>query len=184
MPYGLVYYPNFEIVGLDEIRRRHDPTADLIEPHMGVMFLIPNSVGEGTVVRHLEGILKRLQPFAIRFHGLTKSWDHWLFLTLQEGNAEVLLLYDDIYSGPIARYRYDDVEFIPHVAIGLFAKNPDGYDHQDPKALELDEQCYTEALAEAESLGVDVRRVLDNLHLIRFDDELSQIVSAREFRVG
>ena len=48
----------------------------------------------------------------------------------------------------------------------------------------LDEQCYTEALAEAESLGVDVRRVLDNLHLIRFDDELSQIVSARELRVG
>ena len=130
MPYGLVYYPNFEIVGLDEIRRRHDPTADLIEPHMGVMFLIPDSVGEGTVVRHLEDILQRLQPFAIRFHGLTKSWDHWLFLTLQEGNAEVLQLYDEIYSGPIARYRYDDVEFIPHVAIGLFAKNADGYDHQ------------------------------------------------------
>ena len=184
MPYGLVYYPNFDIAGLDEIRRRHDPTVDLIAPHLGIMFLVPDSVGDGNVVRHLEGILKRWQPFPIRIHGLTKSPDHWLLLMLQEGNAEVLQLYDEIYSGPIASFRRNDIEFIPHVAIGLFAKNPACYDHQDPKALQLNEQSYAEAVAEAESLGVDVRCVVGKLQLIRFNDELSQIVSTRELRIG
>ncbi len=184
MPYGLVYYPHFRSVGLGEFRRRHDPTVDLIEPHLGILFPVPDSVGEENLVRHLEEILQRRQPFPVRIHGLTKSWDHWLLLTLDEGNAEVLQLYDEIYTGPVAGFRRDDIEFIPHVAIGLFARNPERYDHQDPQALPLDQRRYEEALSDAKSLGIDVQCIVDELHLIQFNDDLSQIVSTRGLRVG
>jgi len=183
MPYGLAYYPNFNCDGIDRLRRRHDPTVDLIAPHLTIMFPIPDSVEGPKLVRHLERTLKRWQPFQIRIRGLTKSWDHWLFLTLREGNAEVVKLYEEIYTGLLAGFRRNDLEFIPHIAVGLFVKDARCYDYRNPQKLQFDEQRYEQALREAESLDIDVRRTVDKLQLVRFNDYISKIVTERELRL-
>ena len=184
MYYGMAYFPDVDPEGIARLRRKYDPTVDLIAPHLTVMFLVPESVGEGPLVQHLEDVLKRWRPFPIRLHGFRKSWDHWLFLVLKEGNDEVIKLYQDVYTGILAEHRRDDIEFIPHVALGLFIKQTGDYDFKGPRSLDLDERGYQEALREAEALELDHRCVLDKLHLVKFTDDISRVVWTREMPLG
>lgn len=187
MYYGLVYYPSFEpglVRQIRQIRAKYDPTVDLIEPHLTVMFPVPESVGEHMLIDHIQGVLQQWKPFPIHVCRTQKSWDHWLLLTLQEGNAEVIKLYGEIYTGILAEYRRDDLEFIPHIALGLFAKNAAEYDFNDPRPLEFDQRGYDQALREVEALAPDFHYVVDKLHLLKLTEDFSRIVATREFPVG
>ena len=77
-----------------------------------------------------------------------------------------------------------DLEFIPHVALGLFIKRTGDYDIGDPRPLDLDEQRYQEALREAEALKLDHRCVIDKLHLVKFTDDISRVVWTGEMPLG
>ena len=65
--YALVFYPNLESEALDELRREHDPTVELVRPHVTVVFPVPEEVGERQLVDHIEAILASKGPFEIRF---------------------------------------------------------------------------------------------------------------------
>ena len=184
MYYALVQYPNIDTERIDQIRRKYDPTVDLIGPHVTIMFPVPESVGEGALVRHIEKVLKHRQPFQVRIHGFKKSWDHWLFLTLEEGNTNVInviALYEEIYTGILAQYRRDDIEFIPHIGLGLFVKEGAQYDLKDPKQLDFDAQRYQQALLEAQALNLDFRCQVDKLHLVKLVDDFSSITPFEVF---
>jgi len=181
MYYGLVHYPDVDRALIDRIRREYDPTVDLIEPHLTVMFLVPDTVGEQELTVHIESVLEHWEPFPIRLHGFRKSSDHWLLLVLEDGNASVVKLFSDIYTGILAKFRRDDIEFIPHVSLGLFVKRPEQYDFKDPQELEFDEPSCQKAVEEAEALGMDFRCTVDRLHLVKFTDDVSRIVSSQEF---
>ena len=53
MHYALVLYPEVEIERIQEIRRRFDPTFDVIRPHVTVLFPVPEAVGEAELVSHI-----------------------------------------------------------------------------------------------------------------------------------
>jgi 2'-5' RNA ligase len=89
MYYGLVHFPKIDIKHIDLLRKKYDPTVDLIQPHITIMFPVPDEVGEAALVQHIERVLKPWKPIPIRTRGFHKSWDHWLFLTLEEGNPDV-----------------------------------------------------------------------------------------------
>lgn len=181
MYYGLVYYPKVNNKLINQIRKKYDPTVDLIEPHIGIMFPVPESVGEGELVRHIENVLRHWKPFPIRIRGFQKSWDHWLFLTLEEGNSDVIRLYRQIYTGILAKYRRDDIDFVPHITLGLFVKERTRYDFNNPQQLDFDEQKYRQALGEAEAPGLDFKCIVDKLHLVKLTDDFSRIVRSQEF---
>jgi 2'-5' RNA ligase len=169
MVFALVHYPNIDARRINQFRRKYDPQADLIEPHITLMFPLPESVGEERLVAHLEGVLKSWQPFPLHLRGLQRSWDGYLFLTVQEGGADIIGLHDEIYTGMLAGYRRDDIPFVPHLTLGVFSEHASGY-HQ--------------ALGEAERLGLDYRCRMDRLHLLKLYDDRSRIVWSREFRLA
>ncbi|MFQ5769749.1 MAG: 2'-5' RNA ligase family protein [bacterium] len=88
MYYRLVYYLDIDSKLINQIRKKYDPTIAVIAPHITIMFPIPESVGKGELVQHIESVLKYGQSFPFHLLGLQKSWDHWLFLTLAEGNKD------------------------------------------------------------------------------------------------
>ena len=98
MYYGLVLYPEVEIGRIQEIRRKYDPTFDVIGPHVTVLFPVPEAVGEAELVSHIENVLGNWKAFETRLGGFVKSHDHWLFLTLQKGEREVKRLYQALYK--------------------------------------------------------------------------------------
>lgn len=179
MFYALVHYPSIDTERIDRFRRKHDPHVDVIEPHITVVF--PERVGEERLVRHVENVLRGWEPFPIHLQGLRKSWDHWLFLILQEGNAEIVRLHDELYTDVLAEYRREDIEFMPHLGLGFFARQDAAYDVLNPQRTPLDTVGYSRALEEAERLDLNYRCLLESLHLVKITDDVSQTERYKEF---
>jgi 2'-5' RNA ligase len=166
MIYALIHYPSINTRRIQLLRKKYDPQAGLIGPHLTLMFPVPDSVGEDRLVRHLHDVLRGVGPFPIHLRGFQKSWDGYLFLMVQEGGADMTALHGRIYTGPLADYRKQDVPFVPHLTLGAFADNEHGY---------------AAALEEAKRLDLDYRSVLDKLHLVKVNDERTRVVWSKEF---
>src|SRR5262249_2846299 len=166
MLYALVHYPAIDLRLIDGLRSKYDPQFRLIAPHITIMFPALDSIGERSLVSHIEGVLHRWKSFPIRLKGLQQSWDEYLFLLLNKGEEDVIRLHDEIYTGLLSEYRDEVRPFIPHVTLGAFSAKSEEY------AL---------ALKEAERLNLDYECMLDRLDLIKVNDERSQIVWGKEF---
>ena len=164
MFYALVHYPAVDTQRIDALRRKYDPQADLIAPHITLIFPV-SSIGESNLVSHFEHVLSSCPPFPIHLRGLEQSADHYLFLVLQEGRAEVIHLHDRIYTGVLAPYLKADLPYVPHVTLGSFG----------------DAELCSHALREAERESLNYHSVLDRLHLVIISDDGSRIVRSREF---
>jgi 2'-5' RNA ligase len=169
MDYAVVHFPNIDTRPIDPFRKKYDPQAGWIEPHVTVMFPVPELVGEDALVDHLRDVLSDRRPFPVRLRGLRKSWDDYLFLTVEEGGRELVDLHGRIYTGPLAEYRKDGAPFVPHLTLGAFAKNAEGY---------------AEALEEATRLDLDYRCVVDEVHLLKVDDDRTRVVRRRAFSLS
>ena len=174
MYYAVAYFPTFDPEPINRIRKKYDPTTPIIEPHIAIVFPVPESVGEDNLARHVEGILSSWVSFPVRIRGFRKSFDHWLFLTLDEGYDDVVRLYREMYTGILEKYRRDDIEFIPHISLGLFLEEGTAYDLEHPQSMQFDERGYEKALEEAQEQGLDFRCVVDNLHLIEISDDIME----------
>jgi 2'-5' RNA ligase len=181
MFYGVVHYPSIDTKLINEFRRKYDPNVDLIEPHITFVFLVPDSIGEATLVRHIERVVGDWGPFSIRLKGLQKAWDHWLFLLVAEGSETVTRLHRELYTGVLAAYRREDIPFVPHLGLGLFASRDANYDIRNPREVSLDLEKYSQGLHEAEQLDLDYRCEIDRLHLVKISDDVSRIVWRQDF---
>jgi len=201
MYYALSLYPQLGAElseAIDAIRREYDPTSGLTEPHITVLFPVPGISGEAELISHIENVLSDWTPFEIRLGGFHKSHDHWLFLTLTEGEAQVRKLYITLYTGPLASHRRDDIEFVPHLGLGLFMKEGSTYDWDNPRESDFDRERYEEALCRAKGLPLASRIWVEKLQLTKIPDvilewatgkrasipEDARIVGVREFRLG
>jgi len=169
MYYELLYYPRFDRKTGEDIeafRRKYDPFADSWKPHIPFIFPVPcNEVEEEGFIGHVETVLKNWKPFDIRIGGFRKSRDHWLLLLLEEGNEKAVALHDELYTGMLLPYLRRDIEYIPHIGIGLFVRKDAGYNALDPKIVDFDAKLYSQALKEAESLKIDSFDTVDRLVL-------------------
>jgi 2'-5' RNA ligase len=184
MFYALVHYPQIDTKQINKFRQKYDPHVSFIEPHITFVFLVPESIGEAPLTNHIDVVLSKWQPFPIHLKGLQKSWDHWLFLILAEGNEEVTRVHRDLYTGILAEYHRPDIEFVPHLGLGLFASRDSNYDFRNPREVSLDAENYSRALHEAQGLDFDYHCVVDRLHLVRISNDISQIEWSKEFRLA
>ena len=175
MYYALNYYPPLDTrlaTAIDAIRQQHDPTVDFIKPHITVLFPVPEIVGESCLTEHLLDVLGEWKPLEVCLGGLSRSPDHWLFLTLSEGAEQVKQLYRSLYTGICEPYRRDDIEMEPHLALGLFIAEGSNYDCNNPQAVEFDQARYAEALEQAKALPLENRFVVKRLHLVAVPAEV------------
>lgn len=172
MHFALVFYPEVDGVLVDEIRRKHDPTVDLIDPHITVLFPVPERVGESALIEHVRQVLEGFAPFEIQLTGFHRSSDHWLLLILSKGNRKVKELYSALYTGLLEEFRRDDLEFIPHLGLGLFLKEGSTYDWDDPDPDDLDLETCEAVQREVEARGTDWSSFVKTLHLIGIPDEV------------
>jgi hypothetical protein len=165
---ALLYYPKFDWRTEENIkafRRKYDPFADSWRPHIPFIFPVPFSEVEEELTEHVETVLRNWKPFLIRIRGFAKSWDHWLFLLLKEGNEEAIALHDELYTDTLSPYLRRDIEYIPHIGIGLLVRKDARYNVLDPKKVDFDAELYSQALKEAECLKIDSFDTVDRLVL-------------------
>jgi 2'-5' RNA ligase len=200
MYFALIFYPQLDpelMESIEKIRRKYDPTVELSKLHITVLFPVPDAVGEEKLVNHIEQVLTDWEPFGVSLGGFHRSHDHWLFLNVVEGEAELKALYRELYTGILEEYRRDDIEFVPHVGLGVFVKEGSRYDWDHPQEANFDRKKYAEALQQAEALPLGSSCVMGKLHLVSIPDEVlewatgqranipnkSRITEVQEFRL-
>ncbi len=75
MFYALVHYPAVDTAGINQLRRKYDPQVDLIDPHITIVFPVPESIGQQALAFHFEKALREWKPFAIHLDGVRFSED-------------------------------------------------------------------------------------------------------------
>jgi 2'-5' RNA ligase len=200
MYYCLSFCPqlSYELAeAIEAIRRVYDPTSGFIIPHITLVFPTPGSVGELSLISHIQNVLTGWSPFEMRLGGFLKSSDHWLFLGLHEGEAEVKRLYRALHTGILADGR-DVSKFVPHLGLGLFLKERCTYDWRHPRESDFDRKRYEEALRRAEVLPLSERITVETLRMTAISDAViewttgkraslpvdAEDVTVREFRLG
>jgi 2'-5' RNA ligase superfamily len=171
MYYTLVSFPKADMTAIDQLRRKYDPTVDLIEPHLAVVFPVPESLGERELVDHCTAVLQGWRPFQAAAGPLVKTPDHWLLLALSQGASVVTRLYRDLNSGFLSDYARPDL-FQPHIGLGQFVKAGRSFDWHNPSEADLDEDRYAQALREAKELALEISWVIDSLDLVELPDEV------------
>lgn len=180
MFYALVYYPPLKDEHMAAFRRKYDPYIDLIKEHITLVFPVTaDQISEEVLTAHIQGITGTWKSFAIHLTGFEKSWDHWLFLVVKEGNEVLIQLHDMLYRDCLAPFLRKDIPFVPHIGLGAFIKGT--YDLKDPQALTLDEPHYQQALAEAEQLGLDYWCQVDQLTLVGVNESFTQSWNIKDF---
>lgn len=172
MYYALLIYPTVDEVLVGQIRREHDPTVDVVRPHMPVVFPVPESVGRDSLIAHIQSVTADYRPFEIVLGGFFRSPDHWLFLTLAHGNDSVRRLYRLLHTGLLAEFRVADEEFMPHVGLGLFLREGATYDWKNAREEDFDAGRYEAALRDAQRLLTGSVERIGTLHLVAIPDEV------------
>jgi len=188
---GLVHYPEINTEKIEAFRKKYDPSFKLIRPHLTIVYSVDQLVSRQVFSSHIEAVLKHWKPFDIELNGFTKSWDHWLLLTLKEGNDKVIGLHDELYGGILAPYLRTDIQYIPHIGLGEFIEEGElgllrrkRLHLKKPTQVALDEARYEIALEEARNLNLSYSTKLDKLQMIEIDDDYTNVKDIEEFPLG
>ena len=182
MWYGLASFPDLKHPGIDRFREKYDPTWPFIREHIPVMMPVPVTIDLELLTRHIRSVLAPWSPFMIHLKGLAKTWDHWLFLDVQEGRKTIELLHDEMYTGMLEPFLRRDIPYQPHLGLGLFASGD--YDPFQPGRTGLDQEKYGRALEEAGDLDLDLWYFVDSFDLIELDDPVSRLIIRESFRLS
>ncbi|MHC5769975.1 MAG: 2'-5' RNA ligase family protein [Nostoc sp.] len=166
MSYALGHYPNINTEDINKIRQKYDPQVYLIEPHITLVFPVIESINEKNLILHIDSILSKWKIFPICLKGLQKSWDEYIFLMIEEGKADMIELHNELYTDILAEYCRDNLQFVPHLTLGICRKDTDQF-------LQL--------LKEAQQLDLNYRCFVDKVHLINIGDKKRSIIWSKEF---
>ena len=155
---AVVYFLNQDIKQINRFRQKYDPQWEMIPLHITIVYPL-SDISEEQLIVHMETLTKEMKPFPIRLHGLMKSFDHCLFLLIQEGKEEIMKLRKQLYSGILQPYLKNDIPFTPHITIGYFGDEKD----------ELKKELYEKALSEAEEMHISISLIFDSVTLIKGD---------------
>jgi 2'-5' RNA ligase len=201
MYYVLLYYPRFDSEteeNIEAFRKKYDPFVGSLKPHIPVIFPVPcNKVVETKLTEHIETVLRNWKPFQIQLNGFKKSWDNWLLLVLKKGNENAIALHNELYTGILSPYMRKDIEYIPHIGMGLFVKKEAEYNVLDPRKVDFDVKLYSRALKEAKFLKINSFDTVDRLSLDKIKvrvgkslqanaqsrDNLAKTVSSKEIKL-
>ena len=128
--------------------------------------------------------MSRTPRFDIRLRGLDKSWDHWLFLAVEEGRDEVVALHDALYADILLPYLWTEQPYVPHVGLGHFAEEHDTLDPLELRPRAFDRARFDEARQEAEELHLDYTGSFDSVHIFGLDEELTHVTSLEVVPLG
>ena len=124
----IMLIPEFENIHIiDAIRKRYDPLAELVKPHITLVFPCKSELTTQQINEHLERGLRDIQPFEIELKGISKEsgrFGHFIFLNVTLGVDEISNMNERLYDGILQEYRGKKV-YVPHMTIGRLINEAD-----------------------------------------------------------
>lgn len=117
----ILIFPEFEnIAKINKIREQYDPLAKLIRPHITLVYPFMSDLSDGELSLELSHCLSGCHKFQLKLNKISRCADqygNYIFLNIKEGNKELELLHDRLYSGVLRKYKSGAV-YRPHMTIG------------------------------------------------------------------
>lgn len=111
-------FNNMEII--DHIREKYDPLADLVRPHITLVFPFHSDISDDELGRLIEDAAAGIVPFPLQLAGIYKqedSFGNYLFLDVKEGKEQLIKLHDRLYSGVLSPF-FTKIPYNPHMTLG------------------------------------------------------------------
>lgn len=113
-----VEFGNIDVI--NAIRKKYDPLADLVPPHITLVFPFDSELTDEELHGHLEKCLKGVHPFRIELEGFSKHPDkygNFLFLNVVQGTEEIKRIHKMLYGDKLKQFD-SGCDYIPHITVG------------------------------------------------------------------
>ncbi len=117
----IMIFPEFENMEIiDSIRKRYDPLADLVRPHITIVFPFESRMSNKELSEILENRLKSVKSFEIKLQGISRQKDtfgNYLFLDVLQGQEEICGIHNMLYDNEFKEF-VSGRHYVPHMTIG------------------------------------------------------------------
>ena len=117
----IMIFPTFENIEIiNSIRDKYDPLANLVRPHITIVFPFESDMSNEEVTDILNKRLMGIAPFDIELKGFGKYTDasgNYLSLYLTKGADVIKRIHDMLYGNEFKAYDIG-VEYVPHITVG------------------------------------------------------------------
>lgn len=117
----IMIFPEFDDMEIiNKIREKYDPLADLVRPHITLVFPFESPISNNELTQILEKRLTGIKPFALKLDGISKQQDafgNYLFMEVMQGTEEIINIHDMLYANEFAEFDMG-LSYKPHMTIG------------------------------------------------------------------
>lgn len=158
----VLIFPKFKNVDkLQEIREKYDDLANILPPHITLIFPFKNNITNEMLKQRLKQVVNGIKPFKIKCKGITFYKDieigkYYIFLNVIDGNNEIRNLHDKIYEKVLFKEQGKQYNYIPHITLGTLDKIDN--------TIKLDEEFETiidefdvESIGEGETSNIEFK---------------------------
>lgn len=131
----IMVFPEFENMDvIQRIRKEYDPLANLVQPHITLVFPFKSRMGKEELSDILERRLRTVRPFWLTLCGISKQTDqfgNYLFLNVRQGKAELSSVHQILYANEFQNFD-SGLPYLPHMTIGKLPNKDlleDAYSH-------------------------------------------------------
>jgi hypothetical protein len=167
--YTLVHHPNIDLKPIKRLRRKY-LRDDVAGPRLVFVPLLTEPQDDLRIINHIETVLANWQPFSASFY-LRKMGDYSLALLLKEGRVESTKLQDELFTDVWSSYKADNYLLEPFLLLGIFLL----------PSVQIDVENFEKALAEAEQLSFDHGWLVKEFHLLKINEDLTEVIWSRRF---
>jgi 2'-5' RNA ligase len=111
-------FENMEII--DNIRAKYDPLAQLVRPHITLVFPFENEMSNEAIEDILVKRLRNVKPFEIELNGISMQEDrfgNYLFLDVKKGADDICFVHEILYKNEFKQFDLG-FGYKPHMTIG------------------------------------------------------------------
>ena len=119
MKRDILIFPKFKNIHLiQDIRKDYDKLANLIPPHITIVFPFTNSMTNVVLIEKIKKCVKNIKSFKIKFKGISLNNENLIFLNCIYGNEEIINLHNKIYNEVLSSHLNKSIKYTPHITLG------------------------------------------------------------------
>lgn len=117
----IMIFPEFENIDvINDIRNKYDPLADLVLPHITLVFPFDSELTNEELNLYLKESLSAIQPFKVELKGFSKQenkYGNYLFLNVVQGMDVIKNIHDRLYNDKLKQFDAG-YNYVPHMTVG------------------------------------------------------------------
>ncbi|WP_225049031.1 2'-5' RNA ligase family protein [Lacticaseibacillus kribbianus] len=121
MQRSVLIFPTLTTIdAVTAVRRRHDPLAANIRPHVSLVFPFESPAPDAAIVAAVARAAAATPAFAVAFDRIGGDWANGYFwLAAGTGAGTLTQLHDRLYRDPVfAAFLRADIPYQPHITLG------------------------------------------------------------------